>query len=85
MKSQEPDFTMTKLLSVDQVAHLLGVSTFTVRRLVKAGVLASVRVGKRLLIPGVEVERIAKTGCDAASPRSDGSKPPVEATEACTQ
>lgn len=39
-----------KLLSIDQSATMLGVSTWTVRRLLKAGALPTVRIGSRTLV-----------------------------------
>lgn len=61
---------MTKLLSVNETSRVLGVSTFTVRRLVKGGKLRSVRVGKRLLLPETEVARVSTEGCELSSPEA---------------
>jgi excisionase family DNA binding protein len=52
-----------RLISVEETSKWLSVSTFTTRRLVKSGQLRSVRVGKRLLIPLSEVERVITQGC----------------------
>ena len=54
-----------KLEAIECVSKRLGVSTFTVRRLVKAGSLRAVRVGKRVLIPSGEIERVMREGCGA--------------------
>jgi excisionase family DNA binding protein len=64
---------MAKLLSIDEVSQALGVSTFTVRRLVKSGKLHSVRVGKRLLLPETEVARVIAEGCEGPAPLRGGS------------
>jgi len=52
-----------QLESVQETSRRLAVSSYTVRRLVKAGHVRAVRVGKRLLIPGSEIERIITSGC----------------------
>jgi excisionase family DNA binding protein len=52
-----------RLESIEETSRRLAVSSFTVRRLVKAGQVRAVRVGKRLLIPGSEIERIIASGC----------------------
>jgi excisionase family DNA binding protein len=50
------------LKSVQQAADSWGVSVCTVRRLAAAGVVHSVTVGRRRLIPEIEIERIAAMG-----------------------
>jgi excisionase family DNA binding protein len=52
-----------QLESVEETSRRLAVSSFTVRRLVKAGQVRAVRVGRRLLIPGSEIERVVTSGC----------------------
>jgi excisionase family DNA binding protein len=52
-----------RLEAIGAVSKRLAVSTFTVRRLIKAKQLRSVRVGKRVLVPASEVERIIAEGC----------------------
>jgi excisionase family DNA binding protein len=54
---------MSKLLSINDAADTLGISTFTLRRFLKRGVLRSVRVGRRVLLPETEVLRIVDEGC----------------------
>ena len=51
------------LSSIHETAMRFGVSTFTVRRLVRAKQLRAVRVGKRVLIPDVEIARVITEGC----------------------
>jgi excisionase family DNA binding protein len=55
--------TQERLLSVEQVSKRLSVSTFTTRRLIKANHLRAVRVGKRVLVPQSEIERVIAEGC----------------------
>jgi excisionase family DNA binding protein len=55
---------MTKLVSVEESAYRLGISSLTVRRLVKCGRLRSTRIGRRLLLPETEIARIANEGCE---------------------
>ena len=55
--------TSERLEQIDEVSKRLAVSTFTVRRLIKAKQLRAVRVGKRVLIPTGEIERVIREGC----------------------
>lgn len=55
--------TSQQLHSVEEVSRRLAVSTFTTRRLIKARELRAVRVGKRVLIPESEIERVMREGC----------------------
>lgn len=55
------------LKSIRQTAEAWGVSVYTVRRLAAAGVVHSVTVGRRRLIPESEIVRIATTGVPSAS------------------
>jgi excisionase family DNA binding protein len=50
------------LKSIQQAADTWGVSVYTARRLAAAGVVRSVTVGRRRLIPEAEIERIATMG-----------------------
>jgi len=52
-----------QLQSVEESSRRLAVSSFTVRRLIKSNHLRAVRVGKRLLIPESEIERVIAQGC----------------------
>jgi excisionase family DNA binding protein len=65
------------LNSIDSTAQRLGVSAFTIRRLIQEGGLRSLRVGRRRLVPESEVARVLTQGCQrrpAARPEgeSDG-------------
>ena len=55
--------TQERLQSVEEVSKRLSVSTFTTRRLIKAKQLRAVRVGKRVLVPQSEIERVITEGC----------------------
>lgn len=52
-----------KLNPLKETAERLGVSTFTIRRLIKDGSLRSVRMSRRLLVPESEVLRACADGC----------------------
>jgi excisionase family DNA binding protein len=52
-----------QLRSVEETAKRLSVSTFTTRRLIRAKQLRAVRVGKRVLVPELEIERVIREGC----------------------
>ena len=58
-----------RLESVEESSRRLAVSSFTVRRLIKAKMLKAVRVGKRVLVPASEIERVIAEGCGKQSAR----------------
>ncbi len=45
-----------------QAQEMTGISQFTLRRYAKEGIIRAARVGRRLLIPTSELERITKPG-----------------------
>ena len=49
-------------VSCEEAGRLLGVSRFTIRRAIKQGRLQAVRVGRRVLIPVAELERLISAG-----------------------
>src|SRR5215471_21807392 len=53
MKANEP-----KLLRVSRAAHELGLHPLTVRKWIKAGKIAAIRVGNEARIPRSEIERL---------------------------
>ena len=55
------------LKSIRQAADAWGVSVYTARRLVTAGLVHSVTVGRRRLISESEIERIATRGVPSAA------------------
>ncbi len=52
-----------RLNTVEITSGRISVSVFTTRRLIKAGALRAVRVGKRVLIPESEIQRVIAEGC----------------------
>ena len=50
------------LTSVEETSKRLGVSSFTVRRLIKIRQLHAVRVGNRVLVPMSEIDRVMREG-----------------------
>jgi len=65
-KTQNED-QMANLLSVAEMARLLGVCECTIRRLIKAGELRSVRISRRILVPSSELERVTEKGARSSS------------------
>jgi excisionase family DNA binding protein len=53
---------VSRLRSIGEAAHAMGVSKDSVRRLIRAGALRSVRIGKRVMIPESELERACLRG-----------------------
>lgn len=57
------------LRSLPEAAEVLGVSVFSLRRLIDAGEMKSVTIGARRLIPVAEIERVAAQGAGTPRPR----------------
>jgi excisionase family DNA binding protein len=55
--------THERLQSVEEVSKRLAISSFTTRRLIKTKQLRAVRLGKRVLVPESEIERVIAEGC----------------------
>jgi excisionase family DNA binding protein len=55
--------TQIKLYGIRESSERLGVSRATLRRLVSAGKLRSVRILRRVLIPSSELDRMTAQGC----------------------
>ena len=51
---------MSKLLTIEQAAAVLGISPWTVRYHVKMGRLSRVKLGRRVLIEEAELERFVQ-------------------------
>jgi excisionase family DNA binding protein len=49
---------MEALLDINSVARLLSLSPWTIRRLISDGKLVPIRLGRRVLVEPVEVERL---------------------------
>jgi excisionase family DNA binding protein len=58
------------LKSIQQAANTWGVSVYTVRRLAAAGLVRTVRVGRRRLVSESEIDRIVATGVPIAATRT---------------
>ena len=54
MKQEEP-----KLLRISKAAHELGLHPFTVRKWIKQGKIAAIRIGQEARVPRSEIERLA--------------------------
>jgi excisionase family DNA binding protein len=50
-------------------AEALGVSVFTIRRLIAAGEIRAVNIGSRVMISEAELERVASQGVGSRRPR----------------
>lgn len=59
------------LKSIQQAANTWGVSVYTVRRLAAAGLVRTVRLGRRRLVSEKEIERIIATGVPSAATRAE--------------
>jgi excisionase family DNA binding protein len=65
------------LRSVQEVAQILGVSVFTVRRLIDGGHIRAVNVASRRMVPSSEVDRILLQGVGKPrNRRRDGGTKP---------
>ena len=59
---------MTKLMvGVQEAAEMTGISRFTVAKMARLGRIKTVRVGRRVLVPVVELERLAKSGAPSGT------------------
>jgi excisionase family DNA binding protein len=56
------------LRSIKQAADTWGVSVYTARRLAAAGLVRTVNVGRRRLVPETEIRRVVATGVPNAAP-----------------
>lgn len=68
---------MAYLMSLEDVGEALGVSVYTVRRLIGASQMKAVRISGRVLVSSVEVERVQREGAGGRRARTQN---PVEAT-----
>lgn len=51
-----------ELFGIAEAAKAIGVSPDTVRRLIKAGALKSVRISRRAMVSASEIERVCAQG-----------------------
>ncbi len=59
------DESETLAINVQQTSHRLGLSPGTTRQAIKEGLIPSIRVGRRILVPLAALQRLL----DATSPR----------------
>ena len=58
---------MTKLaVGLEEAQQLTDISHYTLRRMVRSGTLRAARVGRRIVIPITELERLIKPGSKLA-------------------
>jgi excisionase family DNA binding protein len=63
---------MAKLsVGLQEAQEMTGISHFTFRRMVRNGKIKAVRVGRRLLIPVTELEKLVKPGAVSATGRKE--------------
>ena len=61
---------------IEEAAKLVGLSKHTIRAYIRKGKIRAVKVGRAVLVPTAELERLVREG---VPPREDAG--PVEATE----
>jgi excisionase family DNA binding protein len=64
---------MDQLIGIADTARRLGVSSDTVRRLIRRQALHAVRVSRRVLLPESEVARVCQQGCGQTSRKSEAN------------
>ena len=62
VSESKPQPLTAKLLGVDKAEALYGLSRWTLRRWAYDGKIASVKMGRRLMIPVEELERLVAEG-----------------------
>jgi excisionase family DNA binding protein len=67
---------MTPLYDINSAARLLSISPWTVRSYIAEGKLKAVRIGRRVLLQEVELERLVADGlsCAALKEASDNER-----------
>jgi excisionase family DNA binding protein len=63
-RNEQEQASGAHLNSIYTTAEKLGVSPFTIRRLIRDGALKGVRVGRRLLVSQAVVDHIMQHGCE---------------------
>jgi excisionase family DNA binding protein len=64
--------SMTKLtVGLQEAQEMTGISHFTFRRMVRLGKIKAVRVGRRVLIPVTELEKLVKPGAISSTGRKN--------------
>ena len=67
--STVPMMVMAYLMSLAEVAKALGVSVYTIRRLVASGSLPAVRIGARVMVSSATVVRAQREGIGSQESR----------------
>lgn len=73
--------TLRRLHGIDDAATALGVSTYSIRRLIAAKQIKSVNIGARVMISTEEIERIQRDGVGIRRVRTNGAGTPAAARE----
>jgi len=66
--------TQERLEPVEAASRRLSVSTFTTRRLIKSKQIRAVRIGKRVLVPESEIQRVIAEGCGKHAGKADEAR-----------
>ncbi|MRG96524.1 helix-turn-helix domain-containing protein [Polyangium spumosum] len=82
-KAHAQDFP--RLLSVDQVATLLGLSTRTVRRLIKAGDLVAYRINRQVRVDAASVTHLLEASRTETSERAYSCRARKENTRSASR
>lgn len=70
--AQDRDSMPGQLLTVAEVADLLRVSNMTVYRLIKAGQIGAIRVGKNYRIPQADLDAYLESGVVQVQQQTNG-------------
>lgn len=63
---------MSKLsVGLQEAQEMTGISHFTFRKMVRRGQIKAVRVGRRVLIPVSEIEKLVKPGATSYARRKE--------------
>jgi len=57
--------------TLNEAADMTGISAYTLRRMVLQGKIGSARIGKKILIPAAELQRIVGAGADSGPVRQE--------------
>ena len=71
---------MNEILTVQEVSERLRLTTETIRRLIKQGVLAGFRAGRSYRVPSAAVERMVTGGVEKELPSHHAGAPAPERT-----
>ena len=63
-----------QLIALSEAARMLGVSIYTIRRLVARGEVIAVNIGARRLVRATEIDRIVQRGVGKARPQNSNRR-----------